>query len=509
MQAAYSPTLKANQITCGSGQIIIVTGWTLRETVERQLSRSQYAAIGNLYSPTRGISVLIRNLLANPQARHLIVLNATKEDKNAGGCQCLLDFFQNGVRRGVSNTGKDTWIINSPIVGYIDIEIPEEHLYQLRRSLSVREASSIDSCVAQVLAINEAGAFLPAWSEPLAFPIAEQMPSTLPGRRYGHLVTGSTIADTWVKIIQRIKKTGTVRPNLHGGQWQELIDLTAVVTDEPEDFYFPEPNYLPIGRDFLDNYISQMLDDAPNTEGVKYTYGQRLRSWFGRDQIEQVIWKLVEDADSARAVMNLWDAKDHDSKNPPCLNHIWVRVVDGELSLTATFRSNDMFGAWPANAMGLRALQRYILQEYCQRVQVAEDWKVGYKVGANSPRILKMGPLVIVSQSAHIYDDCFESVDHVIDRYYDRICREQYDDPSGNFLIEIEDGELIVCYQTTPGSGEIVARYHGKNPLKLLRDICNANAAIVPTHAGYLGMELQKAFDCLKQGKPYQQDRHI
>jgi len=58
--------------------------------------------------------------------------------------------------------------------------------------------------------------------------------------------------------------------------------------------------------------------------------------------------------------MSLWDVQDH-RKQSPCLNHIWVRVVNNELSLTATFRSNDMFSAWPANAMGLRALQQYIL----------------------------------------------------------------------------------------------------------------------------------------------------
>jgi len=33
----------------------------------------------------------------------------------------------------------------------------------------------------------------------------------------------------------------------------------------------------------------------PIGEGVKYTYGQRLRSWFKHDQIEQVIQKLVAD----------------------------------------------------------------------------------------------------------------------------------------------------------------------------------------------------------------------
>lgn len=67
------------------------------------------------------------------------------------------------------------------------------------------------------------------------------------------------------------------------------------------------------------------------------------------------------------------------------------------------------------------------------------------------------------------------------------------------------EGKLLVT-QTTPGSGEVVACYSAKDPLKLLREICAASPAIRSDHAGYLGMELQKAAECLKTGKKYVQD---
>ncbi|MBW4678721.1 MAG: DUF4346 domain-containing protein [Microcoleus vaginatus WJT46-NPBG5] len=486
----YNPRYKPNQLICGNGQTAVITGWTAKQALANQLQPNEFAVIGQLYSPTRGISLLIRNLLANPHVRFLVVLNATKEDKNAGGCECLLDFFRHGFEEGQSDTGRQCWVIRSSITGYIDIEIEFDVLEKLRKSIEYKEAKSISEAVKLVKVYAGRNAVEP-WGPRLEFPMPESVPTILPGPRYGHRIEGRTIAETWVKIIHRIKTTGTIRPTGYDGKWQELIDLMAVVTNEPDEFYFPEPNYLPIDQAFLKEYISQVVDDSANREGVKYTYGQRLRSWFGRDQIEQVVQKLIGEIDAASAVMSLWDVKDHDAGGSPCLNHIWLRVVDNEFSLTATFRSNDMFAAWPANAMGLRALQQHIRHE----------------IASLSDYNLKMGPLITVSQSAHIYDDTWENAESLIKQQYAAICQQRtYDDPSGNFLIEIA-GEQIRVTQTTPGNGEVVDCYCGKNPLNLLRKICEASPSIRPDHAGYLGIELQKAAVCLKTGKKYIQDR--
>ncbi|MBD2695103.1 thymidylate synthase [Anabaena catenula] len=490
----YAAQHKPNQLIYGYGQTAVITGWTVKQAIAKHLQPSEYAVIGQLYSPTRGINLLIRNLLLNPHVRHLVILNATKEDKNAGACQCLLDFFHNGVEENLSDTGRKSWIILSPIPGYIDIDIDINALEKLRLAIEVKEAKSITEAVDKIKHYAQKEIIDP-WGVPLEFPMATVEPTVLPGTRYGHRIEGKTIAETWVKIIHRIKTTGTIRPTGYDGKWQELIDLMAVVTDEPDDFYFPEPNYLPIDRSFLEEYISQILDDAPNREGVKYTYGQRLRSWFGRDQIQQVIDKLVADIDSARAVMSLWDASHDANDSPPCLNHIWVRIVDNELSLTATFRSNDMFSAWPANAMGLRELQRYICEAINQK----------------SNHVLKMGSLITISQSAHIYDDCFENTENVIKSQYAKICQQRdYADPAGSFVIYIQDGIIIVEHMT-PGSGEVVNCYSGKSASQLSRQIVADCPGLQVEHAIYLGGELQKAEIALssKQELIYEQDKPL
>ncbi|WP_267383616.1 thymidylate synthase [Cyanobacterium sp. uoEpiScrs1] len=485
----YIPPYQPNQLICGYGHVAIIAGWTVRQSISKYLKPEDYAVIGNLYSPTRGISPLVRNLLANPHVRYLVILQITKEDKNAGGCQCLLDFLQQGCKQGISDTGKNIWVINSTIRGYIDIEIPADVSENLRQSLKYKEAKSIKEVVNIVQDFNQLKT--KPWGKPLTFPQKEISTTVLPGPRYGHRIEGKTIAETWVRVLHRIKTTGTIRQTTYG-QWQELIDLIAIVTDEPPEFYFPEPNYLPIRRDFLRDYIGQILDDKPEKEGVKYTYGQRLRSWFGLDQIEQLIDKLAGDINSSRAVMSLWDVRDYENNDsPPCLNHIWVRIIDNELSLTATFRSNDMFSAWPANAMGLRFLQQFILD----------------KIIKKSNHNLTIGPLIVISQSAHIYSDCWENTQQIIDTEYTKINQEKnFNDPSGSFLISVKDN-CIVVEHITPGSGEVIKCYSGKIARKIYKKIALDSPSIQTEHAMYLGTELQKAELCLvKKIDCYQQD---
>ena len=512
----FNAIYKPNQLIIGTGCIAICTGWTPAKSVASKLDPSDYAVIGNLYSASRGINFLVRNLLANPCVRHLVVMNSTREDKNSGSVQCLQDFFENGVYRGKNDVGNPCWVIDSLVKGYIDIDIPLEVLNQLRSSISV--VSNLDWIV-EIKSLNQYSKVKP-WAEPMVFPYDEPTSEVKPGPLYGHRIEGRTIAETWIKILQRIKTTGTIRPTGYDGKWQELIDLMAIVTDEPEDFYFPEPNYLPLDKEYLKNYIPQILDDADYREGVKYTYGQRLRSWFGQDQIKAVINKLIKEIDSASAVMSLWDSgsgtyqilaehnswrnndyhtivrgerkggdSDHNHGGSPCLNHIWVRVVGKELSLTATFRSNDMFSAWPANAMGLRALQRHIRD----------------KIASQSDHDLTIGPLITISQSAHIYDDCWENVEQLINNQYQSIISQEfrsYSDPTGNFLVETDENNVTVS-QLTP-SGEFVGKWEGKNPLKLIRQIIADCPSIQSFHIGYLAREIERAS---QQRASYTQDR--
>lgn len=481
----FTPLYKPNQVILGTGAIAVVTGWTDKKAIAKKLDPSEYAVIGNLYSAARGIDFLVRNLLLNPQTWDVVIISATKPDLNAGSAMCLYDFFLHGVDRGINDTGKDCWVVRSAIAGYIDIEVSESALDCLRANVQAHLCTSINEAVNVVKSLPQKQG---QWAVPITFDKKAYESLILPSPLYGHRIEGKTIAETWVKILHRIRTTGTVRPTGYDGKWQELIDLVAIVTDEPKDFYFPEPNYLPVDREFIAEYLPQVLDDATYQEGVKYTYGQRLRSWFGRDQIEQCITKLIGEIDAASAVMSLWDVKDHEKGGSPCLNHIWFRVVDGALSMTATFRSNDMFGAWASNAMGLRALQCHVRDEIAKRSQYD----------------LSLAPLITISQSAHIYDDCWDNVDRLIINEYKSVCRCDYADPCGDFLIEVCGNEIIVN-QTMP-KGAIVKQFIGKSPLALVDEIAASSPAIQPRHIGYLGIELHRAAIAIRDSIEFTQD---
>lgn len=455
----YQPICKSSGLILGRGTVIIVTGWLPIELVKSKLEVSElcYAAIGQLYSPA-GVGYLIRNILANPQITGVLLLSTTKQDDNSGSVEALEAFF-----KGASFQAPD---------------IPETDI-ERARSLAHIRLHSLDADLAghvKYLSDRPSLGGSPKFYPP---PVVES--PTVPGTLWGHRIEAATIADAWVKILHRIRSTGKESPSGYGKR-QELIDLMTVVSNEPSDFNVP--SWLPVDRAYLQNYLPQMLEDAP--VGVKYTYGSRMRSHFGVDQIEQVVRKLAQELDAASAVINLWDVEDHNRGGSPCLNHLWFRVIDHALSLTAIFRSNDMFDAWCANAFALRALQQHVAS----------------RVSVETGNILGVAPLITLSQSAHIYDHSYSWADQVIQEHYGKMAN-LYDDPVGNYEVALEDGRLVVNRMNLDGT--VCKQYQEKHPNKLLLLVAQDAPAMQPDHALYLGGQIQKAWDCLRNGQSFWQ----
>ena len=100
-------------------------------------------------------------------------------------------------------------------------------------------------------------------------------------------------------------------------------------------------------------------DDGQTLQGA---YGNRLRHFFGRDQIEPAIEELTKQPLSRRVVLSLYAASDLglDSKDIPCNTQVALRRVKERLEMTVFNRSNDLWLGVPYNWFVFRVLQHMI-----------------------------------------------------------------------------------------------------------------------------------------------------
>lgn len=493
----YKPICRANELIVGTGSSIIITGWTPKERVAKLLEPHEYACIGNLYSPMYGLTPLVVNLLANPYNWDIHLLSATNQDKVAGAIEALYYFLKGHYF--FDGTYKVTRGKEGDIIGSLSNVFDPKALRKAVDSWSFRlwefENNKIEDLVECVKSAERWKYPLRKFADPIFIEIPKPESPTLPGDMCGHLVKGQTVAEVWLKAIALIRSTGRLTESQYGER-QELIQMTSVVYNEPADFHF-EP-WLPVTKDFIEDYIPQMCSkDLP--EGISYTYGSKIRNWqyknsisvVSLDQLTAVATKLAANKDSSQCTISLWDVEtDTFSKSPPCLTNIWVRLVDNRLIMIATFRSHDIYTAYPSNVMALRELQGILLD----------------KLYELSDKVYNAGELIINSQSAHIYGHSFQHTDDVLKTQKSN--KINYNDPVGNFIITctIQFAQVKITVTQTDPTGLPVAEYTGNNPLELIREIAIANPGIQAVHLGYLGMELQKA---AIQGWMYKQDNPV
>lgn len=483
----FKPIYKASRLIIGNPEshIAIVSLWTKAKEIAKKLEPSQYAVIGQLFSAERGLDILIRNLLANPGITNLII---TGNDLSKSGI-VLKDFFEKGFEKGKTEIiGKPVWRVKSVYPGYIELDIPEHALNALRESINVTWVENIEnfdfSTLKKPIKTREKMVFLKP----------EEKVKKYHGEDTVYVVRHEKIAGVWLKILDTILKYGHHCETHYDDTQKEILNLISVITHE-DPYNFHIPDFLPCSREQIENYIPKVTTDYKE-EGTTYTYGSRMRSWFGKDQVKEAIAKLARELNSRAVVIDLWDsARDLTIGGSPCINHIWLRVREGKLYMSVTIRSNDMFEAYPENAFGLRALQELI------RKELVEELK---KKGKE--KNIKLGSLVINSQSAHIYDDCFQSAQEIVKKYLPKYSKPPAEDldPRGNFVIEVCKDKIRVEHLSP--INEILGVYEGKTALELRDVLVKENLFGNPGHALYLGTELMKAEFALKYGIPYEQD---
>ncbi len=486
------PPYKDSMLIFGNikSQVAVCTLWTKREFVAEKLNMDKIAVVGNLYSPKKGISFMIRNICANPNIRNLVICGLD----NSGSGQAVIDLVNNGFEKFEDKiNGNSYWKVKSGVESRIDIEIDEQALEMLCKKMNVIDLrKENDYNVIQKRIDNISQDLEPFLPKPHFFPEPGRKDINLyPSEPTVHVIRGEKIAEVWVKILDEILKFGITDLTSYQNQQKEIIDLVSVVSGEdPYDLFIPE--WLPNDKLHLENYLPTILTGVCPS-GASYTYGSRMRSYFDVDQVQSVIDEIKKEKYSRRAVISLLDPEvDCGSKNPPCLNHCWFRIQNDKLHLISTLRSNDMFEAWPENAFGLRMLQSLVLE----------------KIMGSYPEV-KIGDLIMHSLSAHIYDDSWDDARGVVKKHLNEAAKHPRNciDPRGNFIIKSEDGNISVEHYSPDDI--LLNTYKGEKAMPIYMQISRNGAISNINHAIYLGTELQKAEESLKLRIKYEQDKDL
>lgn len=111
-------------------------------------------------------------------------------------------------------------------------------------------------------------------------------------------------------------------------------------------------------REYVKEYTREWVaeqKELPIQLRFVYSYMDRFINEFGFDQIV-ALKRELSNGISRRTQIITWNPKkDLGDKNPPCLQRIWIRILndEGDCEIHFDWRSRDLFGAWMTNYIGL------------------------------------------------------------------------------------------------------------------------------------------------------------
>lgn len=461
------------------GRIGILTLWSKIEFVEGKLGElgidlnpgtSPIAVIGNLYG--NGLPHLLRNLLYNPQIRDLIVCGADR----SGSRGELVSFFERGLEQGTSLGQAVTRIAGTNRV--IDDLVTPESFAEKPRIVCVGDLKSGLSAQKLYNAIQSCAPPAPSARERVEIPLPEVSVSFFPSNPRNHNIVKETPLEAWRELVFRLVRFG--RPvRLRKGDRQELQNVRAVVISPRID---PEERLREFGFELAEMlaYQNDMLE-AELPADQSYTYGNRIRTYYGYDALESFAERLRENPQDRDCYLSLWDSRaDLDAEDAPCLVSMFFRVFDEKLTLTATYRTHNALDAWLKNVYGLMKAQ----------LVVAE------KAG------LEAGPLTVISHSISIDPSKYDHARRVAEAK--GFSMEL--DPNGQFLVtaDSEAGEIVV--QHTTEDGVVLGEYRSAKAERIQYELSRDCAISDINHAIYIGRMLAKAEECLRTGEEFAED---
>lgn len=484
----FEPKYFAEKLTVVNpfGSVGVVTLWSridfvleLLRTVGVDLDShsSKIAVLGNLYG--EGFKYLLRNLLYNPQIRALVLFG-----RDRGNSAMLLDnFFRKGIE------GLETDVEYCRVEGHeqprpvriVDTDYVMDDLVRPESFATppvLFKANGVEKPEAMKVAEFLENLGTRKVTGPRVFvEVPEVKVKRFPSNLRGHTIIEKTPAAAWKALIHRLFRFGrSVR--IRKGERIELQNVKVVI-DQPlfeSNETIRECGFQP--DDFL-QYQQELLSGELGPD-IDYSYGHRIRRYFGLDCLDTVTKVLRNGLDDRRSYLSLWDnAADFEAESAPCLVSLFFRKQDGLLHLSANYRVHNALKAWLENVYGLMAVQSYV-------------------AGKST---LVPATITVYSHSISLDPMYLEKVKTV----HDGFCRMpiQREDPHGYVRITTEADQIVVRHYS---NSVMIGEYRAKNPGKLQTQLYRNLVVSDINHAMYVGRQLQKAFHCLKAGKEFVQD---
>jgi thymidylate synthase len=484
------------------GVIGVVTLWSKPEYVlerfreagvDLEPATSPIAVFGTLYG--NGLREMLRNLLYNPQIQVLLICGHDR----SGSRQELENFFHNGLevvhesnisylaeqgkpyriigtRRLIDGLVQPDWFARRPRIEWLGdptttilLGKPDDTaiLSQVRDfflDFERLERHALEQTVQNMI-------------RPSVVPPLPQVETLYyPSNPRGHQIVKEGPLEAWVELLFLITRFGR-RVTLRKGDRLELQNVKVVVEVpqeiEPEQLaaYNLDPGK--IGRYFIEFLEGDLRPDEA------YTYGHRLRTYFGLDAVEILAARLKSDPEDRKAYFTLWDNhRDLTARESrPCFVSAFFRKFENKMTLTATFRTHNAMDAWLLNFYGLMALQ----QEVSRRA--------GMPPGA-------------ISVFSHSISIDPKELDRALPVVGQRKWKMRLD-PMGYFRVTIDGNEILVEHRAADVT---LKEYRGRSAVALQHQIARDVALSDINHAMYLGRQLAKAEMALKEGREFVQD---
>lgn len=231
--------------------------------------------------------------------------------------------------------------------------------------------------------------------------------------------------DNWIEVSPRGMKTLEWRgPFITEYYKPNEYVLFDPVRDANPFFHFMESIWILAGNadvKTLAKYNSQMVQFSDDGKVFHAPYGYRLRRHFETefedrsdgmlrsryepvDQILGVVNLLLEEPDTRRAVMVLWDPAsdlsvagwdrsnmDANVKDIPCNDVIFFKLREGHLNMTVCCRSNDaLLGAYGANAVQFGVLLEFMAGAIGAKIGTYSQISDSFHVYTDSPQYKRM-----------------------------------------------------------------------------------------------------------------------